>query len=446
MKLPKVSLFAAILCAIFSLDVHAFQDRDQWPQWRGPDRDGILREADLIKKFPEDGLELLWKKPISAGYCGPTVSRKRVFVTDRVTKPAQMERIWCLDSRNGTVLWKDQYECSYRGVSYTAGPRASVTVEDNRAFVLGTMGHLRCYDVGGLLLWKKDLNKEYQVSKSRRMPIWGIAASPIIYRRLVTVVIGGDNGACVVALDKKTGEEKWRALNDRPHYSSPILIQQAGRDVLVVWTGDAVNGLDPSTGKSYWRFPFPAKRMPIGVATPVFKDGKLFITSFYDGSLILKVHSDEMKVSKIWQKAGPNERRTKALHSMISTPVWIGDYLYGVDSYGELRCLEALTGKRIWEDQSAVRKARWSNIHFTQFPNKDSETCWMFNEQGELILGELKPDGFSEVERTKLIDPTTEQLRQRGGVCWAHPAFSERSIIVRNDKEIRCYSLKPGQR
>lgn len=157
---------------------------------------------------------------------------------------------------------------------------------------------------------------------------------------------------------------------------------------------------------------------------------------------MLKVDQDKLAVSKVWKKVGRSERKTKALHSTISTPAWVGDYLYGVDSYGELRCIEAKTGKRVWEDLTAVRKARWSTIHLVQFPDEKSSRFWMFNEQGELILGKLTPGGFEEVDRTKLISPTKVQLRQRGGVCWSHPAFSERTIIVRNDEEIRCYSLK----
>jgi outer membrane protein assembly factor BamB len=114
-----------------------------------------------------------------------------------------------------------------------------------------------------------------------------------------------------------------------------------------------------------------------------------------------------------------------------------GDYVYGVDSYGELRCLDARTGDRVWEDLTATPKARWSNIHIV----RNGPRYWMFNERGELLIGELSPKGFREISRAKLIEPTTEQLAQRGGVCWSHPAYAGRCVFARNDRELVCASL-----
>ena len=125
------------------------------------------------------------------------------------------------------------------------------------------------------------------------------------------------------------------------------------------------------------------------------------------------------------------------MHSIISTPVWIGDHIYGVDSYGELRCLEAETGKRVWEDLTATPKSRWSTIHFVQ----NGDITWMFNERGQVIVSRLSPEGFDEISRADLLDPTIKQLKQRGGVCWSHPAFADKKIFARNDKELVCASL-----
>jgi hypothetical protein len=122
---------------------------------------------------------------------------------------------------------------------------------------------------------------------------------------------------------------------------------------------------------------------------------------------------------------------------MISTPYMQGDYVYGVDSYGELRCLDGRTGDRIWEDRTATPRARWSNIHMV----RNGERMWMFNERGELIIATLSPRGFHEISRAKLIEPTTGQLRQRGGVCWSHPAYANRHVIARNDRELVCANL-----
>ena len=156
---------------------------------------------------------------------------------------------------------------------------------------------------------------------------------------------------------------------------------------------------------------------------------------------MLEMSSDDMGVSEIWRATGANERKTKAIHSIISTPVWIDEHIYGVDSYGEFRCLRASDGSRVWENETAVPRSRWSTIHFVQ----NGEQTWMFNERGELLLGELSAEGFNEISRAKVIEPTTEQLRQRNGVCWSHPAFANRCIFVRNDYEIKCISLEAEQ-
>jgi outer membrane protein assembly factor BamB len=255
---------------------------------------------------------------------------------------------------------------------------------------------------------------------------------------LVIVHFGGSDGACLVAFDKKTGQERWRAVSDLGNYSSPIIVNQAGQRVLVCWTANKVVGLDPQTGKLHWEYPFPFRQTPLGIATPVVDKDRLYFSGFYQGSLMLRLLPDRLAVEKVWQRVGQNERSTDALQSIISTPVIIGDHLYGVDSYGELRCLDAKNGDRVWENLTAVPRDRWATIHFV----KNGDKVWMFNERGELIISRLTPKGFEEISRAKFIKPTTGQLPQRNGVCWAHPAFAYKHIFARNDEELVCASLE----
>lgn len=402
-----------------------------WPQWRGPNRDGVWSEDGVIAKFDGGRLPVLWRAEIAGGYSGPTVASGRVYVTDRSTSPAAIERVLCFDAATGAEVWSHSYECEYKKVGYNVGPRASVTIEDGRAYSLGTMGHLFCFDAAkGKVLWSKDLNAEYKI----RMPHWGIAASPVIEKDLVIVQIGGANNACLVAFDKVTGAEKWRALDDRVSYSAPIVIDQGGKRVLVCWTGDSLAGLDAMTGEVYWKHAFTPSRMVIGITTPVLKDNYIFVSSFYDGSLLVRIDPEKLSAEKVWRRKGPSEKVTDSLHCCISTPVLLGKHIYGVDSFGEFRCLDLLTGDRVWEDLTAVPKARWSNIHMVENHGK----IWMFNERGELIICTLSPEGLSEISRARLIDPTQGQLNQRGGVCWSHPAYANRHIYIRNDKELIC--------
>lgn len=408
---------------------------DEWPQWRGPDRDGTWRETGLVSTFPGPELALRWRAPIGSGYSGPTVADGRVYVTDRLAEPQQVERVHCLDWQTGNSQWTYPYDCPYESVGYTAGPRAAVSIDEGRIYVLGTMGHLHCLDAArGTVLWKKTPGVEYQV----RVPIWGCSAAPLVDGELVIVQLGASDGACVVALDKWTGEERWRALDDPASYSAPVIIRQAGQRALVCWTGANVAGLDPATGHVHWKHPFAPRRMVINVPTPVVSGDRLFVTAFYDGSLMLKLQQSELSVEPVWRRRGASERDTDALHAMISTPYFEGDYVYGVDSYGELRCLDARTGDRIWEDLTAVPKARWATIHMV----RNGERMWMFNERGELLIGTLSPQGFHEISRAKLLAPTTDQLAQRDGVCWSHPAYAYQHVFARNDRELVCASLQ----
>lgn len=412
----------------------------EWPQWRGPGRDGVWREKGIVQTFEGRKLPVLWRVKIANGYSGPTVAKGRIYITDRLTSPTQVERVHCFDALTGKEIWSYAYECRYVKIGYPDGPRASVSIDDRRAYSLGTAGNLFCFDAAkGDVLWSKDLRTEYGI----RMPQWGIAASPLTEGNLLITHIGGEDGACLVAFDKVTGEEKWRALDDQASYSAPIIIKQAGKRVLVCWTGDSVAGLDPSTGKLYWQHPFTPSRMVLNIATPVFHNGYLFVSGFYDGSLLLKVHPDKLAVEKVWRRKGPSEKQTEtdSLHCCISTPVLQGNYIYGVDSHGELRCLDLKTGERIWENLDAVPTARWSNIHMVRHEDK----IWMFNERGELIISKLSPKGFHEISRAKIIEPTKGQLPQRGGVCWSHPAFAYKNIYVRNDQELLCINLAAKQ-
>jgi outer membrane protein assembly factor BamB len=429
--LPIARAFFPAFVILWSIAAPA--PAEDWPQWRGQNRDGVWRERGIVEKFPSSQLTPKWRAEIGSGYCGPTVASGRVYVMDLITKPATAERIHCFDEKTGQRIWSHEYPCSYGRVQYPAGPRASVTIDNGRAYALGATGKLHVLDAAtGKILWQRDLDEQFAI----RLPQWGITAAPLIHEDLVMLHIGGE-GACVVALRKDTGDEVWRALNDRAQYSAPIIARQAGQPVIICWTGDSVAGLAAATGKVFWRYAWKPRNMPIGVATPVVENDRVFFTSFYDGSLMLRLHNDRTEVEKVWQIAGRDEKNTDALHSIISTPVFENGYIYGVDSYGELRCLDAATGQRIWEDTSAVPPARWSTIHFV----KNANRYFLFNERGELIIAKLAPKGYEEISRAKLLEPTEEQLRQRGGVCWSHPAFANKHIFARNDKELVCASL-----
>lgn len=423
-----------VACCVLS-SLAAVSHADDWPQWRGLHRDGVIEEPGLMQTLPEGALPRRWSVPVGPGYSGPTIAAGRVFLTDRqADKEQQTERILCFDAATGKELWSHVYEAVYT-IGYKAGPRASVTVHGDRALAVGAMGHFHCLDVEtGKVLWQRDLASELDI----QMPIWGIASAPLVYQNKIIQIAGGKGQACVIAMDLQSGETVWSALDEPAGYSAPILIQQGGQDVVVCWTGGSVSGLHPQTGDVFWNIPLKPRNMPINIATPVTDGKHLFVSSFYDGSMMIRLAADRPAATKMWHRIGRDEQNTDALHCMIGTPFLQGDYVYGTDSYGEFRCLKIANGDRVWESDAVVPRARWATVHTIH----DGQRLIMLNDQGELVFGTVSPSGYTESSRTKLLAPTKIQLPRRGGVTWAHPAIANGVIYARNDEQLVSASLQ----
>jgi len=418
---------------------------DDWPQWLGPQRDGVWRETGIIEKFSASGPRVRWRVPVGSGYTGPAVAKGRVFVMDRqlargANKTADpfakatipgTERVLCLDAADGKVLWKHEYDCPYT-MSYPAGPRATPLVEDDRVYTLGAEGHLICFQrESGKVIWSRDFKKDL----GAKTPLWGFAAHPLIDGNKLICLVGGQ-GSVAVAVDKFTGKEIWRALSAKePGYCPPTMIEAAGRRQLIIWHPESINALEPETGKLLWSVPMEV-RSGLSIPTPRQHGDLLFITSFYNGPIMLRLTQDKPAV--LWRGKSNSERNTDGLHSIMATPFFDGEHIYGVCSYGQVRCLKAATGERVWETFEATtggKEVRWANA----FLVKHGDRFFLPNEKGDLIIARLTPSGYQEISRTHLLEPTNTAAGR--DVVWSHPAFANRSIYARNDKELVCVSL-----
>ncbi len=415
---------------------------DDWPQWLGPKRDGIWRESGILKTFPTNGPKVRWRTEIGAGYAGPAVFAGKVYLTDRIVSQRNSgprgqipgsERVLCLSETNGQVLWNYEYDCPYN-MSYPAGPRATPLVEDDRVYTLGAEGHLFCFDRNsGKLIWRRDFKREFDVET----PVWGFAGHPVIEGEKLICLAGGE-GSVAVAFNKRTGKEIWRALSAKePGYCPPTLVDAGGRRQLIIWHPESINALDPDTGKVWWTMPM-AVRSGLSIPTPRQSGDFLFITSFYNGPIMLHLTKGEAEPKVVWRGKSNSERNTDGLHSIMATPFFDGHHIYGVCSYGQLRCLRADTGERVWETFEATtggKEVRWANA----FLIKHEDRFFLPNEKGDLIIASLTPKGYREIDRTHLLEPTNTAAGR--DVVWSHPAFANRSIYARNDKEIVCVSL-----
>jgi outer membrane protein assembly factor BamB len=417
-----------------------------WPQWFGPERDGVWRENGLIDKFPADGPRILWRTPLGTGYSGPAVAGERVYVLDRVRavgpdgKPLSgkqgiqgKEGLLCLKAADGKVNWRHDYDCVYK-VSYPSGPRTTPLIHENRVYALGAMGDLFCLEADtGKPVWSKNLVKEYKIDPT---PLWGFAAHLLIDGDLLYTLAGGE-GSAVVAFNKKTGKEVWKALTtEEICYSPPMIFEAGGKRQLVIWHSSSINGLDPATGKSYWKVLYPADGKPhrpgVNVVTLRREGQLLFLSSTFHGPMMLKFAADKPDVSVLWRKEPKKPMEPEGLSCLIPSPVLKDGHVYGVSFDGALVCLEAESGKELWQTYDLMDgKPRDCG---TAFLVPQGDRFVIFTEKGDLILATMTPKEYKEISRAHVIEPA-ESARGRM-VVWSHPAFAHRSVFVRNNKEI----------
>ncbi|MDG1895587.1 MAG: PQQ-like beta-propeller repeat protein [Fuerstiella sp.] len=415
---------------------------DDWPQWGGPRGDIVWRESGIVDTLPTDGLlPRVWSAPVGEGYSGPAVANGRVYLTDRILAERN-ERVLCFDAQSGKQLWQHEYPARYT-VSYPHGPRATPVVDDGRVFTIGAVGHMFCMNADtGDQIWKSDFQADY----GTELPKWGMAAAPLVDGQKLITLVGGSSGALVVAFDKATGKEIWRALEDgEVGYCPPVILEFGGRRQLIVWHPAAISSLDPETGSVIWEVPWKI-RSGLCIPMPRKVDNRLFFTAFYSGPMMLQVGVDSAEI--VWRGKGTDEQHTDGLHSIMPTP-WVNrDNIYGVCSYGQLRGLNAKTGERLWETLEATGSGRWWNAFIIPHQpdgkvQSGSDRFFIHNEQGDLIIAGLTADGYTELSRAQLVEPTRKV--QRRMTIWSHPAFAMKSVFARNDKELVRVSLAAAQ-
>ncbi|HMF11613.1 MAG TPA: PQQ-binding-like beta-propeller repeat protein [Gemmataceae bacterium] len=449
-------LRAAVYVAFLACSATSFARADDWPQWLGPRRDGIWRESGILDKFPAGGPKELWKTPIGAGYAGPAVAHGHVFVTDHVLAPGAKypasgfsgpvvegkERVLCLDEKTGAEVWKHEYDCAYKQLGYCKGPRTTPTIHEGKVYTLGAMGHLFCLDEKtGKPIWSKELMKDYGAP----LQTWGFSASPLIDGNKLICLVGG-KGSNAVAFDKDTGKELWRAVDgDVQGYCPPTIVQGGGKRQLIIWDPQAVHSLDPETGREYWSEPWSIQA-GMTIPNPRQTGDKLLVSCFYNGSIMFKLDAEVPAAKVLWKGKGKGvmSNQTDGLHAVMPAPFIKDGFVYGTCSYGQLRCLEADTGKRIWETFKAAagKEERWGNA----FLVPQGDRFFIFNEKGDLIIAKLTPKGYEEMSRAHVIEPTNTMAPGSDkdvprAVVWVHPAFADKSMFVRNDKEIIRVSL-----
>ena len=397
-----------------------------WPQFRGPNRDNVWNEAGILRTFPADGLKIRWRVPVGPGWSSPVVVRDRVYLTDmRLEKPRAWERIQCFKESTGKLLWSRESELVYPEWAFIpehgGGPAATPIVEAGKVYWFGRSGQVDCLDArSGKVIWETHLDKQYEIG------VLSCRGSPLIEGDLLILFVGAKPGACVMALDKQTGREVWKALNEPLSNSSPLIIVAGGKRQLIVWTGSSVTSLNPATGETYWREAMVTSSND-SIPTPVIQNNRLLISG-----LMLELNADAPTAKVLWPETTAASKR---ILSNTSTPLLQGDYVYSAKSSGELVCLEAATGNQLWATTNVTGLKFGASIHLT--PNR--EVVFIFTDEGNLILARLAAEGYHEISRAHLLKPTSDLGTRK--FAWIPPVFANRQIFARNDEELVCASL-----
>lgn len=429
------------VCCCLTLILHtAMLVADDWPQWMGPKRDNVWRETGLVETLPAQA-KIVWRTPIAGGYSGPSVAKGLVYVTDFVTgddvkignferKTSQgTERIQCFEEATGKPVWmKDRAE-TY-AISYPSGPRITPLVHDGKVYAQGAEGFLACFNAKtGDVFWRKNIKEEYKTTSA----LWGYASQPLIDGEKLILLAGGEGSHCV-ALNKDSGQEIWRTGTAKEQgYSPPLIINYAGVRQLILTSPEAVYAVDPETGKQLWTQPYEADNGSI-IMTPIHAGKNLYVGGFNNRSLMLELAMDKPGAKTLWR-----DQAKRALSPVNVQPFLMDGKMYGFDGSGDFRCCEIPSGEILWSTPKPLAERKVGSGTVFLVRNGETDRFWMFAETGDLIIGQLTPKGFTELSRTHVLEPTNNAFGRE--VVWCAPAFANKRMYVRNDKELVCVDL-----
>ncbi len=430
-------------------DLRTRKTGTDWPCFLGPTGDGVSSEKGIIAPWPEQGLRVVWHKPLGQGYAMPVISRGRLFQFDR---HGNRERLSCWKSETGEELWRFEYPTNYRDkYGYNGGPRCCPVVDGDRAYTHGAEGMLHCVRVAdGKPLWKVDTRAEFGFVQN----FFGVGSTPVVEGDLLIVQVGGSpkgsdpddfarlkgNGSGVVAFDKYTGKVRYRISDELASYASPVLATINGRRWGFVLARGGLIGFEPRTGKVDFHFPWRAEDFEsANAANPVVVGDQVFISETYGpGAALLKVRPGGYQV--VWSD---RDRRRKSMQCHWSTPIYHDGYLYGCSGRhpqnAVLRCIEWATGKIMWSQPRLTRTSLLMvDGHFV---------C--LAEEGTLRLLKVNPKRYEEVSQIEVREPGGKKLLL-DYPCWAAPILAHGLLYLRGndrgDERLVCLELIPQKK
>ncbi len=383
---------------------------NDWPQWRGPNRDGISAETGLLKTWPAEGPKVLWRVALGNGFSAVSIANNRAYT---MFSDGTDEFALCVDANSGKEIWRFKSDPNYVERAGGDGPRCTPVVDGNMVYVISAFGKLYALQAGdGKKIWDHDLQKEFEA----KMPIWGITTTPMVEGEMVLVDVGGKSAHSLMAFDKKSGKVVWNSQTDQPGYSAPIAVTIGGVRQLIFFTGANLVSVAPKDGKLYWSQPWQTQFF-VNAATPIFiPENKIFISSGYEqGAGLFQIQADNGRATSqsVWLN--------KNMRNHMATCVYQDGYLYGFDE-ANFKCLDAATGEDKWKMRGLGKgTVMLADGHLI-----------VLSERGKLVLAEASPNGYVEKAGAQILK----------GKCWTAPSLSNGKLYLRNEREMVCVQLK----
>jgi outer membrane protein assembly factor BamB len=414
-----------------------------WPGFLGPHRNGKSDERGIPPQWPEKGPPVVWQRDVGTGYAAPAIAGGRLFQFSRFENSA---RLGCFDAATGNPQWTCDYPTAFEDMlGYNNGPRATPLVDGEYVYTFGAEGVLQCVRVtDGQMVWRIDTTKGFDVVKN----FFGVGSTPLVYHDLLLVCVGGSppggptdvyaasghvesNGSALVAFDKATGKVRWKAGNDLASYSSPVLANIGGRDIVFMFARDVLMAVDPAKGEVLAQFPWRARKLEsVNASTPVVVGDEIFISETYElGSAVVKFTGSAFE--EVWSDR--NRRRNQAMALHWNTPIEHDGYLYGSSGYhapeAELRCVEWKTGKVMWSEPNMGR----SSLLLVD----GILVC--LSEDGTLRVLRPNPQKYEELAKWEMTAADGSQLLPYP--AWAAPALSHGLLYVEGANRLVCLKL-----
>ena len=388
-----------------------------WPQWRGPERNGVSSVTGLLKSWSEKGPAVVWRIPGGEGFSGISIARGRAYT---MFARGNTELVVCLDAATGKEVWRAQTGTNFRDRQGGNGPRSTPLVAGDQVFVLSANGTFYALEAkSGAVQWKSDFAQQF----GSQAPRWGFSTSPLVEGDLVLVEAGGGGGKSLVAFARENGRVIWASQGDKPSYSSPLAITVGGMRQIVFFTAEGPVAVTPAEGRLLWRHTWHTS-YDVNAATPVFvAPDRIFISSGYDkGAALLRIKAGGAGVEQVWQ--------SRVMKNHMATSVLHQGHLYGFDA-GTLKCIEAASGESAWRKRGLGK--------------------------GSLILADGHLFVLGEGGDLALVEATPVEYREKGRVevfkskCWTAPSLSGGKLYLRDEREIVCLDVRveaptPGRR